>query len=159
MIKMKYWIEVASGDRAWLDKIAAPPSLPKRGLIAPNKVQYLRKFKQVDPEDIVLTYLTSRVTENNDWKSSIIGLSLIQSQYRNKDKAIVIDTYYDTQLPIPISYLKFKNVVGYSDQFKELLSMNMQRYLSEISREDFLKLIKLNMENFVFLKDCAFLSL
>jgi hypothetical protein len=150
LARMKYWIEVASGDWAWTKKIVEN-SIKKRGLKAPAQTRYINMLSPVMPRDCLLTYLTTSLTENKNWRSSIVGISIISSDCYKIGYSIFIDTSDDTELPAPIKFQDFSTLGIFSQKFQTMISRNFQKYLFEIEKDDFVTLCKLKIDNYNFL--------
>jgi len=155
---MKIWIEVTNGNWAWEEKIEADISKFKRGLKAPASKKYYNLFEKLSPNDIVLTYLSNSLTQNHNWKSSIVGISKIKNSYQKTNNTIRFDTYDDIELPIPIKYKEFKEIEEKSDLIKYAFRLNLQKYLFEITIKDFFQILKLHKENFIFLDSRNYLD-
>lgn len=144
------FIEVASGEWAWTDKLKK--GADKRGLKAPARTRYFNMFKCVGPGDIVLTHLTLSLTRKKEWQSAIVGISTITSEYYTKGNMIFLETDNDTQVPIPIKFSDYKGLNIFSEEFSRAIQMSMQKYLIRITREDLRILLGVHPENMDFLK-------
>jgi hypothetical protein len=150
---VKIWIEVTSGDWGWTGKIHESSSIkPKRGLKAPASTRYFNLLKNIEPGDILLTYLTQSLTSKKEWRGAIVGISTITTSYYQARNTLFIDTLNDLELPFPISFSDFKNENTFSESFNQLIHLNMQKYIFEISKQDFLVLLKIHKKNIDFLK-------
>ena len=157
---MKIWIEVTSGDWGWTGKVHESFSIkPKRGLKAPASTRYFNLLKNIEPGDILLTYLTQSLTSKKEWRGAIVGISTIKNKFFQVSNTIFVDTDTDLEFPAPISFSKFKTMENLSESFKKLVRLSMQNYLSEISHEDFMLLMKIHQENLVFLENNQYSSL
>ncbi|MGP8010994.1 MAG: hypothetical protein ACLPI9_00725 [Halobacteriota archaeon] len=149
---MRIWIEVASGDRAWVKKIHGDASGNKRGLKAPASTRYVNILKDVRRGDIILSYLTTELTKTPGWASSIVGISTAASRCYREGHTLLVDTTDDLELPVPIRYAEFRESETRSDGFKNMVSRNMQKYLFEITRDDLRYLVGLHKYNADFLR-------
>ena len=155
-VRMKIWIEVASGDWAWVQKTQQFTQTHKRGLKAPASTRYFNLFNKIEPQDILLTYLTQSLTSKKEWRSAIVGISTIKNSYYQDGNTLFIDTMTDLELPVPIAFSEFKDAKSFSDTFDQLLRLNMQKYISEILKQDFVALLKIHKENTGFIKKTSY---
>jgi len=153
---MKFWIEVTSGDNAWIDK-TSNNEISKRGLEAPSNNRYINFFKNIRSGDLVFTYLTRQLTENKDWRSSIVGISKVRKEYYEYRGYLYIETINDIKLPIPIKYTDMLKQNGFSDGFKNMLKAAMQKYLISITESDFNILLNIHSKNKRFIKSINFI--
>jgi|GEM_PF-3747629 len=153
---MKVFIEVVSGNWAWEEKLCPKNSKSKRGLKAPAQTRYFNILRKVSPGDLLLTHLTTRLTSRREWQSSIVGISLISSNYYKRSKTLYIDTVKDQELPKPIKYSEYKNNENLSELFRDSIKINMQRYIVPITFDDLEVLMKLHGENYNFLRNSEY---
>jgi hypothetical protein len=149
---MKFWIEVTGGDKAWIEK-RNNNELLKRGLEAPLNNRYLNFFKKVEIGDIVFTYLTRQLTENKNWRSSIVGISKVKKEYFGYRGYLYIKTVEDVELPVPIRYIDMLNPKGFSIGFKNMIKAAMQKYLINLTESDFKIIININKKNKQYFKN------
>jgi hypothetical protein len=150
---VKIWVEVTSGDWGWTGKVNSSLEKPKRGLKAPASTRYFNLFDKINSGDLLITYLTQSLTAKKEWKGAIIGISKIKNNFFQVSNTIFIDTHEDLELPLPIQYYEFKNMDSFSESFNKLIRKNMQNYLSEISNDDFIRLMEIHKENFDFISN------
>jgi hypothetical protein len=148
---MHYWIEVSSGDWAWVEKIQYKTLEEKRGLKAPARKKYLNMFEKISSGDILFTYLTVSLTHNKKWQGSLVGASKIAGSINQTGNTLRIDTSDDLELPEPIKFSDFKTLNGFSPIFKKAIRMRMQSYIFEIEYKDVMILLKLHQKNHEFL--------
>ena len=147
---MRYWIEVSSGDWAWIEKIHYKTQEEKRGLKAPARNKYISMFEKISSGDILFTYLTVSLTQNKKWQGSLVGVSKIEGSYYQTGSTIRFDTIDDLELPEPIKFSDFKNLKDFSPFVKKAIRMRMQSYLFEIEYEDVKILLKFHQKNHKF---------
>lgn len=147
MSTRKYWIEVTGGDLAWLDKMHPVGDPRKRGLKAPARAMYLSFFKRISPEDLVFTYLTRKITQEKEWQSSFVGISVIADVYHRVGNTILIDTRDDIQLPVPVKLSEVRTIQGHSFLLSKAIAKSMQAYLFEITKADCENLLSHHEEN------------
>lgn len=143
----KYWIEVTSGDSAWLHKLLPEGDPNKRGLKAPARTKYLNLFERINPGDVVITYLTKELNPEKEWRSAFVGLSFITNRYRRAGHLIRIDTRGDVQFPIPVKLSEIKKISGLSPLLQRAIRMSMQSYLFEITASDLEEILSYHGEN------------
>jgi hypothetical protein len=147
---MHYWIEVTSGDWAWVEKFQYNTLEEKRGLKAPARIRYFNMFKKISPKDILFTYLTVSLTQKRNWQGSLVGTSKIAGSFYQNGNTLRIDTIDDLELPEPIKFSEFKTLSGFSPIFEKAIRMRMQSYLFEIEYNDIMILLKLHPKNHEF---------
>ena len=152
---MRIFLEVTNGDWGWLRK-TGPESPEKRGLKAPLNTKYLVIFRKISRNDIVLTYLARTLTDNHDWRSSIVGISKVKEKFYQMNNSFKVDTYDDRELPEPITFQRFSKIEGPSELFKYLLRVRLQKYLFELEIADFIKILQICPENLQFLKSVKY---
>jgi hypothetical protein len=81
---------------------------------------------------------------------------MVTSSCRNKGMTLVVDTANDLQLPAPIQWNEFKTYGNFSESFAATVRRTMQKYLTEISGEDFEYLVGLHAANSDFLRRSGF---
>jgi len=143
---MKFWIEVASGNYSWTRKTELSPAT-RLGLKAPASTRYKNLFEKISPGDIVLTHLTSRLTRNKKWQRSIVGVSTVAGESYAIGSSIYMQLDRSHEFKVPIRFSEYRYNIYFSDDFKKAISFFLQKYLLEISKNDFLILIKLHKEN------------
>lgn len=151
---MRLWIEVANDDGAWTRKFASDPDA-KQGLRAPATDKYIKLFKPVRINDLVLTHLTS-LSKNRSWRSSIIGISTVCSNAYIKDGNINISLSNCIEFPIPIKFNEYKHNTMFSKQFQWKIKICFQRYLLEMTPSDFFIILGVHSENLDRLKSTAY---
>ena len=156
---MRIWVEVASGDGAWVKKTQGDAFGNKRGLKAPASARYVKILKDVRKGDVILSYLTRSLTKTPGWGSSIVGISTAAGSCYRKRQTLLVDTSDDLQLPVPIRYSEFRASETTSEGFKNMVSRCMQRYLFEITRDDLRHLIGLHKSNTDFLLRSSYSNL
>ena len=114
----RFWIEVASGDRAWIRKRDSKEENVKGGLNAPIKTRYLNMFKEVSPGDFVFTYLTLNLTESREWRGAIVGVSKVVTYPYEKLGNLFIDTTNSLELPVPIKLSVIREKKGFLKVFQ-----------------------------------------
>ncbi|MCQ1537758.1 EVE domain-containing protein [Methanocalculus taiwanensis] len=149
---MRIWIEVASGNWAWENKLKDAQTGEKIGLKAPATTRYFNLLKDVRDGDILFTHLTHSLTSKKEWRGAIVGISSIASSVYNDNKMIRVDTNKNITLPIPIRFAEYKDIETISENFLKIIKRSMQKYLFEITGDDFQTLIHLHEENANFLK-------
>ncbi len=155
---MRIWIEVSSGDSAWIKKLESDQNL-RRGLKAPANTRYLNLLKPVSRGDIILTHLTTSLTKNKNWRSSIVGISMVDGEQHIIKNAIHIQLINSVELPISIKFFEYKEMRNFSEQFKLRISSCLQRYLIEITPKDFSILLSIHPENIDFLAKTIYSSI
>lgn len=138
---MKFWVEVFSGEWNWQGILKG-----ERDLNALNQTRYLNLFYGVEPGDIVFHYITSSMTRDKK-KSSVLGASEVISRPYIKNKKIIAEIGYTVEFPALVRFKDLKNICRASREFSKLLSLNMQRYLTEITQLDAYKLLSVYPEN------------
>ena len=149
--RTKIFIEVASGEWAWTDKLLDGEN--KRGLKAPASTRYFNLFKQVSPGDIVLTHLTNSLTQKKGWRSAIVGISTIAGECYKNGNMIFFETTNDIEFPEPIKFSEYKELDIFSEAFSKAIRMSLQKYLINITSDDFKALLKVHPDNEIFLKN------
>lgn len=144
---MSIWIEILSEYR-FKQKISNIA-----GLYAPKTTRYINMLKDIQPKDIVFHYITASGTEKKEYKSSIIGVSKIQSKMHMDRVKLVVKIQDIYNFPKPINKKEIIEIKNKSYLLKKLININFQRYLSKISTEDFVSLCKIHHENFEFIKN------
>lgn len=138
---MRYWIEVTYGirwDRLLRTKIV---------LDAPNTKRYRTFFAGVGRGDIVLHYLTAALTEQKHLKSSIVAISIVASAPQSVGNKIVADCSLTQTLPAPVKRARLATIKDKSSNFDLLMRQSMQKYLTEITRRDFVEVMRLDRAN------------
>lgn len=156
---MKVWIEVTGGDWGWTGKVATSTSGKKRGLKAPATGRYRNMMSQVRHGDIVMTHLTSSNTLKKEWKSSLVGVSTIAGNCYQRGNTLYFDTQDDLELPVPIMFSDYRNKGIFSDMFQTMIRRNFQKYIFEITFNDFCNLVMLTEENYTFLQGSTYSDL
>ena len=141
---MKIFVEVASGDTAWKCK-----GEEGKGLIAPNENRYSHKLGCVSEGDLVLTYLTRVLTATKEWRSAIVGCSICDCKMYESGMFLVIELIKPIQFPSPIRRNEIFEMSHASPNLIKLKIINFQTYLTEITVNDLLGLLKINDENFL----------
>lgn len=154
---MKYWIEVTHGDSGWTRKLDKNPEL-RRGLWAPATTRHKNMLMHLKTGDIVLTYLTSNSTRTKKWKTSIVGVSIVEEDLFVVEKKISVKLNNNLELPIPIKFSEYKNNQLLSPEFKNAISYCFQRYLINISPSDFSSLLHIHEDNYIFLNGTIYSS-
>jgi len=152
---MKIWIEVASGDKAWTNKLISDPNL-RLGLRAPATKRYINFFKKIKTNDIILTHLTFALTRTNKYKSSIVGISTAMDEYKTIGNRVYITLDNNVEFPVPIKFSEYRKSENLSYNFRKAISSCLQRYLIEITKNDFLILININTQNRIFLEETVY---
>lgn len=152
---MKIWIEVASGDQSWIRKKEKSSTI-KSGLWAPNMPRYKNMLKEVNPGDIILTHLTDSLTRKKEWKSAIVGLSLAEGYCEKADLKIVLPLIETIELKKPIKFTEYKHNKLLSDKLQNAIRFCYQKYLIEITLNDFYILLKVHRENFDLLNKSVY---
>jgi hypothetical protein len=142
---MSYWIEVSSEYRfkQKIDNIL--------GLNAPATKRYFNLLKDIKNGDIILHYITATGTNSKNYKSSVIGISTALSSMVINESRIIVELSNVERLPMAIFGKDIKLLERKSDFLERLLSMNFQRYLTEIRLEDLFYILKIHSENYNFL--------
>lgn len=151
---MRLWIEVTNDDGAWTRKFASDPDI-RQGLRAPAIDKYIKLFKSIRINDLVLTHLTS-LSKNRKWRSSIIGISAVCSDAYIKDDDVNIDLSNCIEFPIPIEFNEYKHNAMFSKQFQWKIKICFQRYLIEITPSDFLILLGVHSGNMARLRSTVY---
>jgi len=138
---MNHWIEVTSGIR-WNRLLREGVALQ-----APNKTRYRNFFKDLKANDVVLHYLTSALTPEKKLQSRIVGVSQTASSPLFTKSRISVQCFNLEILHTPIHLSELIQIKPKSNGLKALLRVNMQRYLTKISKSDFESIIDLHPEN------------
>lgn len=138
---MNFWIEVTSGMR-W-------ERLLKEGIAleAPNTTRYRHFFEGVRAGDLVLHYLTTSLTPKKEKKSSVVGASRVAADPAAVGKKIVAGCSDTLELPKPVLYNELHGLKRKSPLLSKLVRLNMQRYLTQISRPDFESILGMHPAN------------
>jgi len=151
---MRLWIEVTNDDGAWTRKFASNPDI-RQGLRAPAMTKYIDLFKPVRNNDFILTHLTSR-SKNKKWRRSIIGISVVCGEQYIRNDDINIDLSNSIEFPVPIKFSEYKYNMVLSKQFQWKIKICFQRYLIDITPNDFLVLLGIHAENMVRLENTVY---
>lgn len=141
-VQMRFWIEVIRGEWNWDNSLAG-----KRCLNAPNKSRYLKFFEGIRVGDLALHYLASWDTLTKNKKSSVVGISKIDSEVAEEGFKIIAKIKDVKELERPVSFSELKQIDGKSQNLEKLVKTSMQLYLTEITRQDFEKILKIHQEN------------
>lgn len=144
---MRYWIETTS-DYQWSLRLNAT-----LGLNAPASTRYKNMLKNIEYDDVILHYITTQGAACSSHRSVIIGISKIASEMQRKMNMLIVILKDTVELPVPIKFNEYSIIEKPSKKFKFLLKTNLQRYITEIEKEDMLKIVNLNQKNIIFLKN------
>jgi hypothetical protein len=139
---MSYWIEVTTGIR-W----TRLSSEGRVRLDAPNTSRYQTFFQGLKSGDFVLHYLTGVLTPEKEKRSSIVGVSLIESNPIIEGKKITAKCSKVLEFAKPVSYKELCGVEPKSVPLRKLLKLSMQRYLTQISMSDFESILNVHPAN------------
>jgi len=141
---MKAWIEVSSDYR--FDKKLSGES----GLTAPATNRYINMMDGVTKDDIILHYIIKQGA-TKEHESRILAVSIAKSVMHEEPPRIVVDLKEIAILPIPVTLKEVKEIKNKSENLKKLIRMSFLRYLTEISKEDLMKILMINSENIQYL--------
>lgn len=139
---MRFWIEVIRGEWNWESSLEG-----KRGLYAPNKGRYLNFFSGIQAGDIALHYLAGGETLTRERRSSIVGISRIDSGVLEEGFRLIVKIKGTKGFRRPIRFSELRCITGKSENFEKMVRTNMQVYLTEITRQDFEKILNVHHEN------------
>lgn len=152
---MKFWIEVSTGDQAWTRKLISNPE-QRRGLKAPASTRHKNILMPVRAGDIVLSHLTVEGTRTKKWKGAIVGISSVEEECRINGNSLTVKLSDTKELIVPIKFSEYKQDESFSKIFRKAISYKLQKYLIEITKDDFLKLMKTHTENLIILEKTNF---
>ena len=138
---MKTWIEVSSEYR-FQKKLDG-----QSGLYAPARTRHINQMKEIQPEHIILHYITLPGAIDKENGSSIIGISKVKNSPIIDKSRITVELYNVLKLPKRVNIKELKSLKIKSSKLKTLLDMNFQRYLAEIGFEDLTRILVLYVEN------------
>ena len=138
---MKCWIEVSSEYRFKQKKKG------ESGLYAPFSTRYYNMMQPLSLGDIIMHYIVAIGTVNNDFASSIVGISKTASDIENEGSRLIASLENIVILPIPIKLKEIKALENKSPKLEKLIIVNFQRYLTEITKGDSIKLIHIHPQN------------
>jgi hypothetical protein len=143
---MNAWIEVSSEYRfrKKQDGIC--------GLYAPAGTRHINQLKQIRSGDVVLHYITIPGAINKENVSSIIGISIVSSSPIVNASRITVPLKETVELPVKVNINELRTIKKPSIYLKTLLDMKLQRYLSQITSEDFINILSIHEENKKYLK-------
>jgi len=139
---MRFWIEIVRGEWKWDSSLKG-----ERGLNAPNKRRYLNFFSGIQAGDIALHYLAGGETSTKEKRSSIVGISRIDSGVGEEGFRLIVKISGAQEFRRPIKFSELKGIMGMSENFEKMVRTNMQTYLTEITRRDFEEILKIHPEN------------
>jgi hypothetical protein len=142
----RFWIEVSSEYQ--FNKKANL----LQGLNAPNNCRYRNMLSEVNTDDIILHYITLSNVIIKEHGSSILGLSKIKSKLIKHGKSLSLDLRSAIILPKPIHIYEIKGLKNKSEKLEHLLIVNFQRYISQITENDFINIIDIHPENAIYAK-------
>lgn len=143
---MNAWIEVSSEYRFRKKQEGIC------GLYAPAGTRHINQLKKIKSGDIVLHYITIPGAINKENVSSIIGISIVTSSPTVNATRITVPLKETVELPIKVNINELKSIKKPSIYLKTLLEMKLQRYLSQITLEDFVNILSIHEENKEYLK-------
>jgi len=143
---MNVWIEVSSEYR-FTQKLKG-----ESGLVAPASTRYINMLEGVKPGDIVLHYITASGCVKNEYRSSIVGVSRVVSKMSDKGDRVAYSIKDTIELPIPIAKDEIKSLDNKSKTLQQLIRVNFQRYIIEITPEDLLNIMRIHALNFEHMK-------
>ena len=142
---MKPWIEISSEYR-FEKKISG-----ESGLYAPAMTRYINMMKEIRPGDIILHYITVHGAKK-EHASSIIGISKAHSRMTARSSRLTVDLEDIHVLPYPINRNDIFEIDEKLLSLKNLIRVNFQRYLSEISVGDLKTILEIHPENIDFVR-------
>ena len=138
---MKFWIEVSSEYR-FQQKLSG-----ESGLYAPRTTRYSNMLKEIKKNDVVFHYITKVNAIKREHGSTIIGISITNSKMNIQESRLTAYLKEINELPMPIGQKDLFSLNKTSLKLKKLLSVNFQRYLTEIDLEDSINILKIHPQN------------
>lgn len=143
---MQSWIE-ATGDYQWILRLNR-----KIGLNVPVSTRYENMLDKIKENDIIFHHITTQRAEKPSHQGSIVGISKVASEVHKNGKKLVVDIKDVVELPIPIKFSEYTKIKNPSKKFDYLLHINLQRYITEIEKDDVKQIIELNKKNLLLLR-------
>jgi len=142
---MSIWIEV-TGNYQWQLRLSGT-----MGLNSPVNTRYKNMLCKINNGDIVLHHITTQRSEKKELASSIVGISKVKTKMQILSK-LLVDLEETTGFPIPIRFKEYSKIENPSDNFKFLIHTNLQKYIFEIDKSDFEKILQIKKENVSYFK-------
>ena len=143
---MQFWIEI-TGDIQWDLRLKG-----ELGLNAPLSKRYRKLLKKIKENDIILHHIPAKRAEQDSHKSAIVGISKVVSEMDNREDKLLVYLEDTIELPNPIRFVDYSEIKNPSKKFEFLLHINVQRYIIEIEKQDIIQIIRLDEEDFSFLR-------
>lgn len=115
-------------------------------LEAPHTQRYVTFFNGIAKGDAVLHYTTIALSKK-EWRGKILAVSLVASPPRIIGKKLVSECENTIFLPEPVQLSELRKISDKSLRFEELFRISLQRYLTQITKSDFDKIVALHSSN------------